>query len=75
MANFSENFKGQAGTQPCPLCHTALDTQLHSLSCTVLKENISINFKYEEIFFAKVSVETARTVDNILKFREENTEI
>ena len=25
MANFSENFKGQAGTQPCPLCRLHLD--------------------------------------------------
>ena len=73
MANFSENFKGAGGTKICPLCEepNALDTQLHSLKCKVITGNMDVNIEYEEIFYSKVSVKAAKTVENILKFRDE----
>ena len=39
---FSENFKGGYATKPWPFCkeQNALDTQQHSLSIIVIKENI-----------------------------------
>ena len=71
MANFSENFKAGGLTKPCPLCLEAPDTQQHSLVCKIILENISVNTRYEHIFHSKVSEETARTLENILKFRSE----
>jgi hypothetical protein len=73
MANFSENFKEGGQTKPCPLCKDshALDTQMHSLLCKVIVTNIEIESSYEEIFDSKVEVMAAKTVENILKFREE----
>ena len=67
MANFSENFKEGGQTKPCPMCKepNVLDTQRHSLLCKV------IECSYEEIFYSKVEVKAAKTVKNILKFREE----
>ena len=33
--------------------------------------NMDVNIEYEEIFYSKVSVKAAKTVENILKFRDE----
>ena len=73
MAQFSENFKEGGQTKSCPLCKepNALDTQRHSLVCTVIVQNIDIDIQYEEIFFSNITVKAARTVENILKFRDE----
>ena len=73
MANFSENFKEGGQTKPCPMCKepNALDTQRHSLMCKVIFTNIEIETSYEEIFYSKAEVKAAKTVANILKFREE----
>ena len=77
MANFSENFKEGGFTKPCPLCKQTneLDTQQHSLSCRVIKENIEHDVKYEDIFFSDVDVKTAKVLDNILKFRKEKLDL
>ena len=73
MANFSENFKEGGQTKPCPMCKepNALDTQRHSFVCKVIVTNIEIECSYEEIFYSKIEFKAARTVENILKFREE----
>ena len=73
MANFSENFKEGGSTKACPLCRepNALDTQRHSLVCRVIVANIDVDITYEDIFHSKVEVKAAKTVENILKFREE----
>ena len=70
---FSENYKGGDATKPCPFCkeQNAVDTQQHSLSFIVIKENIQQNVNYDEIFFSEVEVKTAKTLKSILKFREE----
>ena len=73
MANFSDNFRGGQPTKQCPLCkdESSLDTQQHSLVCKVTKQNVQIDVRYEEIFFSQIGAETAKTLENILKFREE----
>ena len=71
MANFSDNFKAGGLTKTCPMCHEAPDTQQHSLTCKIIKENITVEIRYEEIFYSKVSAETARTLESILKFRSD----
>ena len=54
MANFSNNFRGGKETKPCPLCDDGPDTQRHSLECKVIKQNIQIQMRYEDIFHSKV---------------------
>ena len=71
MANFSDNFKAGGLTKTCPMCHEAPDTQQHSLTCKIIKENIKVEIRYEEIFYSKVSAETARTLESILNFRSD----
>ena len=71
MANFSNNFRGGKDAKPCPLCNDSPDTQGHSLLCKVVKQNVQVNIKYGEIFHSKVDKEVAKTVENILIFREE----
>jgi hypothetical protein len=71
MANFSNNFRGGKETKPCPLCDDGPDTQRHSLECKVIKQNIQIQMRYEDIFHSKVEQEVAKTIENVLKFREE----
>ena len=71
MANLPENFKGGAETKPCPMCKDALDTQQHSFNCRVILENIEVEGQYSEVFFSKVQPQTAKTLESMLKFREE----
>ena len=73
MANFSDNFRGGQPTKQCPLCkeENSLDNQQHSLVCKVTKQNVQIDVRYEEIFFSQIGAETAKTLENILKFRDE----
>ena len=71
MANFHDNFRGGNQTKPCPLCNNGLDTQRHSLQCKMILENMNINLRYEDIFHSKVDKHLGKTLENILKFREE----
>ena len=71
MANFSDNFRGGKETKPCPLCKDDPDTQRHSLLCKVIRQNITINIRYEDIFHSQVDQEVAKTLENILRFKED----
>ena len=73
MENFSDNFEGGEPTKKCPLFNDGdhLDTQRHSLVCKVIKGNIQTDINYDIIFYSNIGVEIAKTLENILKFREE----
>ena len=71
MANFGENFRGQGGPTVCPLCQSHVDSQKWSFQCRVIKTNIVIKGKYSDIFCENIPKETANTVAEIYKFREE----
>ena len=70
MEKFSENFKGGKPTKQCPLCMTSKDTQNHSFQCQVLLKNIEMAGTPEDIYKPIISKETAKTIENIVKFRE-----
>ena len=56
----------------CPLCGLHLDNQAMAFNnCPVLKANITINGKYEDLFKKNISIELVKTLVNISKFREE----
>ena len=70
MEQFGENFKGGRPTKPCPICEASTDTQSHSFQCNVINENITVDGKYLDIFNFKVDKKVAKTIENIVKFRE-----
>ena len=70
MEKFSENFKGGKPTKQCPLCDEHLDTQIHSYQCKVILKNIKISGSIEDIYNQTITKEAAKTLENIVKFRE-----
>ena len=72
MATFGENFRGKNGPVNCPLCGLHLDSQFMGFyNCQVLKNNIEINCKYEDIFRKSVPKDVATSLYEIDNFREE----
>ena len=71
MENFSNNFKGGKPTEVCPLCRTDTDMQKHSYQCNIINKNIQVKGSYEDIFASNIAKETATTVENIMKFRDQ----
>ena len=70
MEKFSENFKGGRPTKQCPLCDEHLDTQTNSYQCKVILKNIKISGNIEDIYKQTITKEAAKTLENIVKFRE-----
>ena len=73
MAPFSENFRGQGPLKPCPLCGVHLDTQAMSFHCSFIRSKVTIREKSENLFKPEVSADMAKTLQEILKIRENET--
>ena len=74
MAKYRDNYKGQRGQAPCPLCNLHLDVQNICFQCPSVRENVKLKGKYEKIFGNKISKELAKTVLEISKYREKYLE-
>ena len=76
MANFWENFKGGQPSKPCPVCkdEETSDSQLHSFCCKIVAKNLSVDGSYGDIFSSKVNITLARSIENIVKCREQYLE-
>ena len=70
MANFSENFRGYSGHSPCPLCLAHLDCQAMIFSCPIIKENVTLQGNYKEIFSTNISAGLVKCVNEIENFRK-----
>ena len=70
MENFSDNFRGGKPTKVCPVCTSSPDTQAHSFECKIVKENIKIEGKLEDIYTPGAKKEISKTLQQIVKFRE-----
>ena len=70
-AKYSANYPGTDGLKPCPLCFIHLDCQPMALQCPVIKDDVTINIKYSDIFDCDVSSNAAKTVTAIEKFRND----
>ena len=68
MAQYSDNYRDNRGHLPCPLCLVHLDCQSVSFNCPVVKENICIKGKYDQIFAGDITPELAQTLIDIDKF-------
>ena len=70
-AQYSANYPGPDGLQPCPLCFLHLDCQPMAFQCPSIKENVTIKGKYSDIFNSDVTSDTAKTILSIHKFRSD----
>jgi hypothetical protein len=70
-ANFKDNFGDRYEYKGCPLCTVQLDTQVHSVQCERVQEEISIEGRYSDIFRGKVPSNISKTLFKISKLREE----
>ena len=71
MERYGESFKGGKPTRPCLVCQESTDTQSHSFQCKVVRENVTVNGNYIEIFSTKGDKKLAESIiENIAKFRE-----
>ena len=68
--NFSENFKAGQPIKPCPLYGISEDTQSQSFQCKIINENSNVEGTLMEIFMPTVEKKVAKTIENIVKFRE-----
>ena len=70
MENFGENFRGAGGPAICPLCKLHLDNQEQSLQCKVVKSEINIKGKIEDIYKEEIKMEIVETITNIAELRK-----
>ena len=70
MANFTDNYRGTNPRNICPLCLSHPDTQEAAFHCSVIRKNIIINGTYSDIMDGNISKEVAKTITDIIKFRE-----
>ena len=70
MANFQENFPGNSGHNPCPLCLVHLDSQALCLQCPMVKSEIDIKGKMDDIFSEDIPMEIVNTLTKVMKLRE-----
>ena len=71
VAQFKANFGDRYPNKVCPLCTLNLDTQVHSVQCEGVKEKVTINGKYSDIFKENVPSDISQTLHKISKLREE----
>ena len=54
----------------CPLCTIHMDTQTHSVQCVQVKESVSVNGNYIDIFKEVIPRNISKTLYDISKLRE-----
>ena len=74
MAKFGENFGGQNGHIPCPMCFLHLDNQPMAFQCPEIKKTIKVCGKYEDIFDNDIPLDVVETISEIMKLRTEREE-
>ena len=71
MADYNENYRGQRGPQPFPICGLPIDSQSMCLECPTIKDNVKIEGTYSHIFSDRVESKLANTLVKIDEFRTE----
>ena len=70
MASYGENFRENNVPVSCPLCGLHLD--MAYTNCPVLKANVQIEGKYEDLFKPNIPTKIVKSLVNIDNFREEH---
>ena len=73
MAPFGENFKGDREHVICPLCGNHWDSQAMSFQCEYITSRTNIMCDMADIYTDDINLETARTVTEMLRIRENET--
>ena len=71
MAKFGENYRGGREFVMCPLCLDHYDSQNLSFQCQVIKKKMIITGNPEDVYSDNVKMETVKTIQQIMKIREE----
>ena len=69
MSKLGENFRGSRENIPCPLCGNHLDNQNMIFQCEVMKKEVNIKCKIEDIYQDTISLQTAINLEEIDKKR------
>ena len=70
MSNFKENFQGNNGHNPCPLCCLHLDSQSMIFQCPQIKQEFNITCRFEDIFSDTIPLNLVQCLEQVLKYRE-----
>ena len=73
--NFSKMYFGDV---QCRLCYLAIDSQDHTMQCSVLKQHVDWNkdIKYEDIYGSlEQQVEVVKVISSLLEVRERLLEV
>ena len=71
MAQYSANYPNGSEVSPCPLCHLHIDNQpMGFKNCLVIKDNIEVKGKYENIFSDQIKPQLAQSLIEIEKYAE-----
>ena len=73
MAPLGENFRGKDEFKICPLCSLHLDNQSLVFQCEVLKREMDIECKLEDLYTDNIKLQTAITITKIEEVREQIT--
>ena len=72
MASYGENYRENQIHVSCPLCGVHLDNQVMAFTnCSIVRENVTVEGVYEEIFKPVIPRKTIQTILNIEKVRED----
>ena len=70
MADYSENYRGQGPQKPCQICQLHVDSQTHSVNCSLTMKHVRTQGNYNEIFSSNISIETATMLQQIVAYRD-----
>ena len=70
MLPFGENFRGAKEIVICPLCRSHADSQALCLQCPAMMKELSSSVKLDGIYGDEVTIETAETIEEIMKIRK-----
>ena len=70
MLPFGENLRGAKEIVTCPLCRSHADSQALCLQCPAMMKELSSSVKLDGIYGDEVTIETAETIEEIMKIRK-----
>ena len=74
MANFGDNFRNNRASLVCPLCKKHYDSQALSFQCEYYRDKLEITCNMSDIYCDEISLETARTITDLMNLRAKQIE-
>ena len=70
MSKFSDNFKRNEAIALCPLCGLHDDSQNLAFECSVVKNNLGVNYSYRDIFGTEIPERLGKLLVDIENMRK-----